>query len=87
MWKKLTRRPDPFRSADYWRERYRAGRGSGAGSSGRHRAYSAWMAGNAPAFAVAGTWENPFALAEGGDPQVSSFAFFRLYERRPGGGR
>lgn len=210
MWKKLARRSAPFRSADYWQERYRSGRGSGAGSVGRlaaykadfvndfvsaqgvasviefgmgdgdqaslfrfpdytgldivpqvvanarkrfadrpgwrfqtlaeyraapaqrdlalsldviyhlvedavfadymallvaaagrfllvyssdheaaggaghvrHRAYSAWMAAHAPAFAVAGSWDNPFALAEGGDPLVSSFARFRLYQRR-----
>jgi hypothetical protein len=30
-----------FRSADYWRERYKAGRTSGAGSSGRLAAYKA----------------------------------------------
>jgi hypothetical protein len=51
----------------------------------RHRRYSRWMAESAPEFEAAGSWENPYPFTEDADPTQTSFAFFRLYARRPGG--
>jgi hypothetical protein len=40
------------------------------------------MAGAAPEFDLVQTWENPFPHVEGADPDKTSFAFFRLYQRQ-----
>jgi SAM-dependent methyltransferase len=52
----------------------------------RHRSYSRWLETEAPEFQAVETWENPNAWTEGADPEATSFAFFRLYERRGAGG-
>jgi hypothetical protein len=52
----------------------------------RHRRYSSWIEGTAPAWKLGKTWKQPFAFEKGADPRHTSFAFFRLF-RRPEGGR
>jgi SAM-dependent methyltransferase len=50
----------------------------------RHRAYSDWMAASAPDFRRKQSWDHPFPMRPGSDPEVTSFAFFRLFERQDG---
>ncbi|WP_300517900.1 class I SAM-dependent methyltransferase [Aliiroseovarius sp.] len=47
----------------------------------RHRAYSDWLAANAPEFELLQTWEHEFPMTSGGDKKETSFAFFRLFGR------
>ena len=48
----------------------------------RHRAYSDWVAAHAPEFQVARTLEQPFPKSALSRTADTSFAFFRLFERR-----
>lgn len=47
----------------------------------RHRAYSDWMRRHAPQFRAGEPMPHPYPYVEGADPDQTSFAFFRLYER------
>jgi SAM-dependent methyltransferase len=47
----------------------------------RHRAYSAWLAANAPEFELLQTWEQEFPMPQGRHKTETSFAFFRLFGR------
>lgn len=48
----------------------------------RHRNYSRWIAESRPDFAMVQEWEHPFPYSADSDPNETSFAFFRLYERQ-----
>lgn len=48
----------------------------------RHRAYSAWIAGQMPGWGLSKTWRQPFAARKNSDPMQTSFAFFRLFARK-----
>jgi len=48
----------------------------------RHRNYSVWLAEHASKLNVIRTFNHPYAMQKGTDPQQTTFAFFRLFERR-----
>lgn len=47
----------------------------------RHRTYSEWIAQNAPHFQPVRDWDHPFPLTPDSDPNLTSFASFRLFQR------
>jgi SAM-dependent methyltransferase len=49
----------------------------------RHRHYSAWIEAHQPTWQLANTWEQPFPLTKTTNPQDTTFAFFRLFSKRP----
>ncbi|WP_425052968.1 class I SAM-dependent methyltransferase [Psychromarinibacter sp. S121] len=48
----------------------------------RHRRYSDWVAANAPDFREAGAWDQPYPAAPSQETRATSFAAFKLFERR-----
>lgn len=47
----------------------------------RHRAYSDWIAREAPDWSLAKTWNQPYPFGPGTNPRHTSFAFFRLFRK------
>jgi hypothetical protein len=47
----------------------------------RHRAYSTWVANNAPEFSLEAEWPHPFPMTDESDPNETSFAHFKLFKR------
>jgi hypothetical protein len=44
-----------------------------------HRAYSNWIAKNAPQFSLEAEWPHPFPMTNGSNPNETSFAHFKLF--------